>query len=160
MIIKHTTFPEKARVLDIGTGGGLPGIPLKIARPDIKITLVDSIRKKTKMVELFAQHTQLKDIDVVCDRVENLATAGHYANGFDVIVSRAVARTTELITWSKPLAKPNTFWAFLKGGDLTDELEEAQQAFPSLSVAQASLSAFGIPSFTEDEKKIITCRFS
>ena len=160
MILKYVNIPEKSRVLDIGTGGGLPGIPIKIARPDIKITLVDSIKKKTKMVELFGQHTGLKDIDVVCDRVENLSETAHYKGAFDVIVTRAVARTVEIIRWSEHLAKPSTTWAMLKGGDLDEELQEAREAFPGLEINEAPVSAFGIQSFTTDEKKIITCRFS
>ncbi|MBK6760935.1 MAG: class I SAM-dependent methyltransferase [Ignavibacteria bacterium] len=56
-LMKYVTFPQKARVLDVGTGGGLPGLPIKIARPDLKMLLVDSIRKKTSMTDMFAQHT-------------------------------------------------------------------------------------------------------
>lgn len=160
MILKYVEIPDRARVLDIGTGGGLPGIPIKIARPDLRLTLVDSVRKKTKMVELFGQHTGLKDIEVICDRVENLTEQAHYKQGFDVIVSRAVARTKEIIEWSQDLAKPKAIWVMLKGGDLDKELQEARDAFPGLTITESALLAFGIPSFTTDEKKIVTCRFS
>jgi 16S rRNA G527 N7-methylase RsmG len=59
-LLKYVSLAPKARVLDVGTGGGLPGIPLKIARPDLRVTMVDSIAKKMKMVEMFAKHTELK----------------------------------------------------------------------------------------------------
>jgi 16S rRNA (guanine527-N7)-methyltransferase len=159
-LLKYVTFPPKARVLDIGTGGGLPGIPVKIARPDLKMLLVDSIRKKVKMTEMFAQHTMLKDITALCARVEDLAEDRHYRAAFDVIISRAVAKTALLLTWVRPLMKPQTVCAFLKGGDLTEEIAEARAAHPGLVVEVIPIDVFGVPWFKDEEKKVVLCRFS
>ncbi|NQW29502.1 MAG: 16S rRNA (guanine(527)-N(7))-methyltransferase RsmG [Ignavibacteria bacterium] len=158
-LLKYVDFKPKARVLDIGTGGGLPGIPLKIARPDLKCVLVDSIRKKAQMTKMFAEHTMLKDIEVVHVRVEELVSNKNYVNGFNVIVSRAVAPMFEIIEWSKDLLSPGGKYAFLKGGNLEDEIHEAKRVHSGLVVKEQNIQMFGVPSFTEDDKKVVTCWF-
>ena len=160
MLLKYFTFKQKARVLDVGTGGGLPGIPLKIARQDLKLTLVDSIAKKIKMVSMFAQHTGLKDIDAVCMRTEAMSELPKYRRSFDVVVSRAVGKLTDIILHTQSLLNDQGAWVFLKGGDLTIEIQELEMAFPRIEVEVINIEAVGIPSFKLDEKKVITCRFS
>jgi len=159
-LLKYVTFPQKARVLDVGTGGGLPGLPIKIARPDLKMLLVDSIRKKTSMTDMFAQHTGLKDITVLNTRAEDLAGEPHYQHAFDVIISRAVAKVDLLVDWVYPMMKPNSVCAFLKGGDLSEEIAEAIANHPGLSVQEIQIEMFGIPWFVEDQKKVVLCRFA
>jgi 16S rRNA (guanine527-N7)-methyltransferase len=158
-IVKYAVFTPRARVLDVGTGGGLPGIPVKIARPDVKMTLVDSIRKKVTATQMFADHTGLKDITAVCARAEDLLHSTHYQGGFDVIISRAVARTAEILGWIRPLMKPTAVCYFLKGGNLDEELAEARQANPTMTIVEQPIVMFGIQWFTTDEKKIVLCRF-
>jgi 16S rRNA (guanine527-N7)-methyltransferase len=160
MILKHVKIPQKARVLDVGTGGGLPGIPVKIARPDIKLLMVDSIKKKVSMTSMFAQHTDLKDVSAICARVEDLVNDQHYRSGFDVIISRAVAKTALLITWVRPLMKPSTVCAFLKGGDLSEEIAEARAQHPDVVFEEHNLDVFGVPWFQEDQKKVVVCRLA
>ena len=158
LLLKYVVIPDKARVLDLGTGGGLPGIPLKIARPDIKITLVDSTTKKVNMVKMFGEHTGLKDIHAVSARVEDLCALPKYKGSFDVIVSRAVAPIVQLISWSLPLVAREGFYALLKGGDMAGEIKAAEQQFSNLSITEMPITAFGLPIFTTDEKKVIVCR--
>lgn len=160
MLLKHVKVPQRARVLDVGTGGGLPGIPLKIARPDIKLLMVDSIKKKVSMTSMFAQHTDLKDVSAICARAEDLVNDQHYRSGFDVIVSRAVAKTALLITWVRPLMKPSTVCALLKGGDLTEEIAEARAQHPDVVFEERDLDVFGVPWFQEDQKKVVVCRLA
>lgn len=158
-LLKYVQIPQKARVLDVGTGGGLPGVPLKIARPDVHMLMVDSIRKKLQLAEMFAQHTALKDFSARVTRAEELAKEPHYLKHFNVIVSRAVTVTTELLTWVRPLLKPNGFCAFLKGGNLTDELAMARNNHPGVIIEEIPIDLVGVPGFFADEKKVITCRF-
>lgn len=160
MLLKYAELKQRARILDIGTGGGLPGIPIKIVRPDIKLTMVDSISKKMKMTSMFAEHTGLKDITCLTTRVEDLCNDAHYRGHFDVIISRAVARIGVLVEWSRPLLTTKGFYAFLKGGDLTEEIAEAKEQHPGLQIDETPIMCFGLPQFTTDEKKVITCRFS
>lgn len=157
-ILKYIDIKEKARVLDVGTGGGLPGIPLKVARPDIKITMVDSIKKKATMAEMFGSHTGLKDITVFGARTEDLAQQKVYRASFDVVVSRAVARTGLVLSWVTELVKPTTVCAFLKGGDLSEEIAEAEQMHPAWTITEHAIRVFGQPWFEENEKKVVVCR--
>jgi 16S rRNA (guanine527-N7)-methyltransferase len=159
-LLKYVSLAPKARVLDVGTGGGLPGIPLKIARPDLRVTMVDSIAKKMKMVEMFAKHTELKDLTPVTARAEDLVDHPHYRHGFDVIVSRAVAPISTLVGWTRELLAEGGSFAFLKGGELTSEIEEARQAYADLTVTVRSIDMFGFPHFMQDEKKVVQCVFS
>ena len=154
-LLKYVNFPKKARVLDLGTGGGLPGIPLKIARPDLRVVLCDSVRKKMTMTAMFADHTGMKNIDAVTSRVEDLAEHAHYRASFDVIVSRAVADTMQLMEWVRPLVAPRGFCAFLKGGDLKNELSNARKTFPGIDIREIPIDLFGAPWFKADEKKIV-----
>ncbi len=121
-IAKFIKFKKDTRVLDIGTGGGFPGIPLAIMFPDVSFTLVDSIAKKIKVVEAVFQQLELKNAVAVCERAEKLTTE------FDFTVSRATAPLNDLYKWSRAKiskvqknAIPNGIIC-LKGGDLTAEL--------------------------------------
>jgi 16S rRNA (guanine527-N7)-methyltransferase len=129
------------RILDLGTGGGLPGIPLAIARPDLIITLLDSVKKKTDAVQSIVNQVVLGNIEVVTGRAEEMIP--QLGRRFDVVVSRAVAPLVDLIKWSKPLLKVNpdskpsaknsqritisdSCLLSLKGGDLEKEIDTAK----------------------------------
>jgi 16S rRNA (guanine527-N7)-methyltransferase len=131
-------FTDNMNVLDIGTGGGFPGIPLAIFFPRVKFLLADSIGKKIKVVQAVAEAIGLKNVDAQHTRAEEIKN-----KKFDVVVSRAVAPLKDLWKWSKPLLKSekgksksepdNTGSELpiphglicLKGGDLTSEIAES-----------------------------------
>lgn len=126
-------FPAGAEVLDLGTGGGFPGIPLAIFFPEVKFHLADSIAKKLKVVQGVAEGIGLTNVTTQHTRAEEIKN-----RKFDVVVSRAVAPLKELWGWSKPLLKsgrltgaggPETALApsliCLKGGDLAKEIQES-----------------------------------
>ena len=133
-IAKVETFLPGSKVLDVGTGGGFPGIPLAILFPETQFQLVDSIGKKIKVVEEVARALKLENVTVTNDRVENVS--GQY----DFIVSRAVARMETFVRWVKPrIAKKSNHTLkngilYLKGGDLTEELAD----FPKATVIPLS----------------------
>ncbi len=159
-LLTQVEFPQKARVLDIGTGGGFPGLPLKIARQDLRVVCADSIAKKIKLTGMFADHTGLRGITVLNTRVEELVNNPQYAAAFDCIVARAVAPLEELVGWTKALLKKGGHFAFLKGGDLNEEIAHAQQKFPNLNIEVRPLQMRGLEWFEEQEKKIVLASFS
>ncbi|MDR0926874.1 MAG: 16S rRNA (guanine(527)-N(7))-methyltransferase RsmG [Ignavibacteria bacterium] len=154
-ILKYVEFPTKARCLDIGTGGGLPGIPLKIASPLIYMTLCDSIKKKLKTTEMFAKHTELRNISCFYGRVEDLQLDKQQLRHYDIICSRAVAPITKLLEWSLPLLKQNGKYVLLKGGDLSDEIGEAIYDYPGIHCTTIDIEIMGCDWFTNEEKKIV-----
>lgn len=117
-IAKYIRLSNQKKVLDIGTGGGFPGLPLAIFFPKCNFHLVDSIGKKIKVVQDLIEKLALENVKASHMRVENLNEEYHF------IVSRAVAPTKTLLDWTKKcVIKGTTQYLFLKGGDLKDELK-------------------------------------
>lgn len=127
-IATQFNFPDGYQIMDLGTGGGFPGIPLAIFFPEVHFHLVDSINKKLKVAEAVAAAIELKNITVKHTRAEDIND-----KKFDVVVSRAVAPLKDLWYWSKPLLKKKpvdqpkklTGLICLKGGDLSKEISES-----------------------------------
>ena len=134
-IAKVMSFVPGTQVLDVGTGGGFPGIPLAILFPDTKFLLVDSIGKKIKVVKEVAAALGLKNLEAVHDRAENIDLT------FDFVVSRAVTAMPVFLTWlpgkfrkEQKNELPNGI-LYLKGGDLTEEMKPVQQAVTYYDIA-------------------------
>jgi 16S rRNA (guanine527-N7)-methyltransferase len=118
-------LPEKCtRFLDIGTGGGFPGIPLAIMRPDMKGVLIDSTGKKIDAVKEFVDRLKLSNVTVINDRVESPQFLSEYSESFDLITSRATVPLIILLRYALPLVKDKSFLAAIKGGDLEEELQK------------------------------------
>lgn len=128
-IAKFISFKENSNVIDIGTGGGFPGIPLAILFPEVNFTLVDSIGKKLKVVEEVVAGLKLSNVKTIHSRAEDLKVGQ-----FDFVVSRAVAYMPTFVHWTQHLlSKKNTHPVangilYLKGGDLEEELSTYPQS--------------------------------
>jgi len=128
-IAKFIHFNPGTKVMDAGTGGGFPGIPLAIYFQEVDFTLVDSIGKKIKVAADISRNLQLNNVKVVHDRIENIIQK------FDFIVSRAVTKITPFYTWTKSKIIPSftndihNGILYLKGGDLTEELKELNKHY-------------------------------
>jgi len=122
-IAKILQFKEGSHILDVGTGGGFPGIPLAIMYPQCHFHLVDSIQKKLKVVNTVSEALELKNVKTTHTRAEQLTDT------FDFVVSRAVTQMPEFVSWVKGKVKKQQRNAlkngilYLKGGDLTEELK-------------------------------------
>ncbi|OGU56068.1 MAG: 16S rRNA (guanine(527)-N(7))-methyltransferase RsmG [Ignavibacteria bacterium GWF2_33_9] len=154
-ILKFFNFPAKAKVLDVGTGGGFPGTPLKIAKPDIYLTLVDSISKKLKIADMLAKHTGLRNIESYAMRVEELKNQKKFINFFDVIVTRAVATTDKIYTWTKDLLKDNGKIILWKGGNLDEEIANLLKINSKLKVQIVPIDLFGFDYYLKEDKKFV-----
>lgn len=147
-IAKVIKFAPGSAVLDVGTGGGFPGIPLAIMFPEVKFVLVDSIGKKIKVVEAVAKELQLNNVKAVHGRAETVK------GDFDFIVSRAVTAMPQFVNWVKNKVKKKQINSlkngilYLKGGDLTEEL----QLFSKSEIYH--LSNFFEESFFETKKVV------
>ncbi|TDI83592.1 MAG: 16S rRNA (guanine(527)-N(7))-methyltransferase RsmG [Caldithrix sp.] len=133
-------FAEGVETLDLGTGGGFPGLAMKIVRPDLKMTLLDSKRWKTLFLRSVIEKLGLSGTCVVCERVENLADSPGFRGRFDVVVCRAVTELAILYGWATPLLREGGVLVAVKGSQLSREQEEMRRAFPDVSVTARPLS--------------------
>lgn len=128
-IAKVMEFSDGAEIMDIGTGGGFPGIPLAILFPECRFTLVDSIGKKVKVAAGVAESLGLKNVTTIHERAEKID------HKFDFIVSRAVTAMPDFIRWTKNKFKPKNTnplangILYLKGGDLKEEMKEVKKFY-------------------------------
>ncbi len=125
-------IPEKAtHFLDIGTGGGFPGIPLAILRPELQGVLVDSTNKKINAVEEFIDKLKLGNVIAENERVESPEFIDKYKDSFDLIVSRASVPLIILFRYALPLIKEKAYLVAIKGGDLDAEYQKAEMKYKS-----------------------------
>lgn len=144
-------FTIEDKVLDIGTGGGFPGIPLAIMYPETSFTLVDSIRKKTTVVTGVAESLGLKNVTVINDRFENIETK------HNVVVSRAVAPALKLVKLTEQALEKGGTHLFIKGGNLEEEKKELTFIYKKAKWSETNLNTL----FTEDffeTKKVVTVK--
>ncbi|MDI3339873.1 MAG: 16S rRNA (guanine(527)-N(7))-methyltransferase RsmG [Sphaerobacter sp.] len=120
------------RLVDVGSGGGFPGIPLKIALPDLDVTLVDATAKKVAFLDAAIAALGLADARAVHGRAEELGHLPDYRGRFDVVTARAVARLPTLLEYCLPLLRPGGLGLFPKGRDATAEAAEARTALATL----------------------------
>lgn len=142
-IFKRYVF-EGAKVLDVGSGGGLPAIPLAIACPDVSVSLVETVGKKTAFLTQIALSLQLKNVKVFNSRVENLKNLS-----FDVISSRAFSSLENFINLSSHLIKPEGCWVALKGQVPVDEINSIRDSF------RTEIVQISVPFLNEDRNIVV-----
>jgi len=156
LLTKYITENEFT-FIDIGTGGGLPGIPIGIYYNNSKGVLVDSISKKINAVNEFIDKLNLSNIKGICTRVEDKNFIKQYENYFDVMISRAVAPLIDLIKYFLPVSKAVSKMYFLKGGSLVEEISLAKKKYSkyitNLEILNLNYKPNNIDN--EKEKKII-----
>lgn len=141
------------RLIDIGTGAGFPGIPLKIAFPEIKVTLLDSLNKRVKFLNEVITVLGLKGIEAVHGRAEDLAREDVSRETFDLCVSRAVANLSTLSEYCLPFVKVGGYFVPYKSGKLEEEMAAGKGAIKKLSGIIESVETFQLPN--SDERSLV-----
>lgn len=116
------------RLLDVGTGAGFPGVPLKIIHPNVQITLMDALNKRIKFLDEVCTNLRFQDFQCIHSRAEELAVLEQHREQYDVVTSRAVARLNILLEYMLPFAKLGGNCICMKGSEINEELEEAKNA--------------------------------
>ena len=142
-ISKH--IPHGATLVDMGTGAGFPGIPLKIYRNDVKITLVDSLNKRIKFLDEVIEQLKLKDIETIHARAEEFGRNKSYRERFDIATSRAVANLATLSEYLIPLVKLEGKCICMKGPDIEEELQKGKKAIKTLGGNISKVDSFELP---------------
>lgn len=141
-------------IMDIGTGAGFPGIPLKIMNQNKKITLVDSLNKRINFLNEVCKEISLENIQCIHARAEELANDLKYRENFETVVSRAVARLNVLIEYMLPFVKKGGLCICMKGPNIDGELEEAKNAIKVLGGKIKSVESFFLPD-SDIERNVI-----
>ena len=136
---------EGKTIIDMGTGAGFPRIPLKIYRNDVKVVLADSLNKRIKFLNEVIEKLQLKNIETIHCRAEELGKNKEYREKFDYATSRAVANLSTLSEYLLPFVKLNGSGIFMKTMEIDEELENAKKAIKILGGRIEKVNKFEIP---------------
>ncbi len=147
LVMKNTSLD---RLIDIGTGAGFPGIPLKILLPETEVVLVDSVSKKTDFCQHIIDHLGLSGISVYHDRVERMAREEDFRERFDWAVARAVAQLSTLSEYMIPFVKVGGKMLAMKGDQGPAEVQKAASAFSVLGGELEQVKKLTLPGVTED----------
>lgn len=142
------------KIIDIGTGAGFPGMVLKIYNPELKITLLDSLSKRIKYLNLIIDKLKLEGINTIHSRAEEAGQDNRYRENFDILVSRAVAPLKILYEYTLPLVKQGGKLYLYKGPDYIKEIDEAKNALKSLKGEIRQVYKLNVP-FLRAERYIL-----
>lgn len=132
-------------LVDVGTGAGFPGIPIKIYRPDLKVVLVDSLNKRVNFLNEVINQLNLKDIETVHSRIEDFGKNSKYRESFDIVTARAVANLSVLSEYLVPLAKIDGKCICMKGNEILEECNNAKNAIKILGGIILKIDKFTLP---------------
>lgn len=143
MLLRYCDLPEGASMIDVGTGAGFPGLPLKIARPDLRLTLMDSLSKRLTFLDEVCAQLELSDARTVHSRAEDGSRTG-LRESFDIATARAVAELNILAEYCLPYVRVGGRFIAMKGKDAAAELESAAGAVEKLGAVTTARHSFDL----------------
>lgn len=143
------------RVIDVGTGAGFPGIPLKLANPGWSVTLLDSLNKRIKFLNEVIGRLGLQDITAIHGRAEDYSRDGAYREGFDLCVSRAVANLATLSEYCLPYVRQGGYFISYKSGEIEEELDGAKKAIHMLGGSVELVEKLKLPGTDIDRSFVV-----
>lgn len=156
-VLTQTEIENGANLLDVGAGAGFPGIPLKIMRPDIRLTLLDSLNKRIKFLEGLKAKLDLNDVITVHARAEDAAHDLQHREMYDIVCARAVAKLSVLAEYCIPFVKNGGKFISMKGIEIKDEILESEKAILHMGGMIESVKQVKIP-YTDIQHSIIIIR--
>ena len=160
-IVKSDAFKSlmksntKISVIDMGTGAGFPGLPIKIAFPNIRLTLADSLAKRIRFLDQVIDELELSDVETVHGRAEDLGHNKAYREKYDICVSRAVANIATLSEYCLPLVKKDGYFISYKTAGIDDELAESGKAVAILGGRVENIDRYTLPLSDIDRSLLI-----
>lgn len=145
LLDKGININNKLKIIDIGTGAGFPGLPLKIMMPDVKFTLLDSLNKRVSFLNEVIDELKLKDIEALHGRAEDYASDNNYREKYDICVSRAVANLSTLSEYCIPFVKEDGFFISYKAGESEEEINNSKNAIKILGGKINKVEEFVLP---------------
>ncbi|AIS53591.1 ribosomal RNA small subunit methyltransferase G [Thermoanaerobacter kivui] len=133
------------QIIDVGTGAGFPALPLKIVFPFLKITLLDSSKKRTMFLHHIVEELNLQEVNVIHGRAEDIGKDSAYREKFDVCVARAVASLNVLLEYTLPFVKVDGYFVALKGREIEEEMVNSQRALKELKGSVEEIIKIDIP---------------
>lgn len=155
LLINHY-LQGKEKIIDIGTGGGFPGIPLKILNKDKKFVLIDSVNKKLNVIRDLSEKIELENLEIIHSRAEDLASKKEYRESFDVATTRAVSNLSTILEYMLPFVKMGGIAVCMKGPNYKEELEDAQKAIEILGGKFEHIESFNLEG--EMERNVLVIR--
>lgn len=147
-------FKDGATLCDVGAGAGFPSIPLKILKPGLKVTIVDSLQKRLNFLKDLISELGLTDVELVHGRAEDVGQNKLYRERFDIVTARAVARMSVLSEYCLPLVKKDGYFVALKGPKAEDELDDGKKALEVLGGKLIKDEGLTLPT-SEEERTLV-----
>lgn len=144
-ILDRTIVNKSKKMIDIGTGAGFPGIPLKIIYPELEVTLLDSLNKRIKFLNTVIDELELENIQTIHGRAEDFAKKENYREQYDLCVSRAVANLATLSEYCIPYIKIGGYFTPYKSGNIKEEMSESKFAVNLLGGKVEEVDEFELP---------------
>jgi len=141
----HFDFTQDFHLCDVGAGAGFPSLPLKIVFPNMKVTIVDSLKKRITFLNHLASELELENVSFYHDRAELFGKNEKFRHRFDVVTARAVARTSVLSELCLPLLRTGGVFLAMKGANAKEELQEGQNAIELLGGTVTHIESFTLP---------------